>query len=190
MSLEDALNVLVQLEQRVRANQARFKIRGIFRPRIVLEVPDGEIVGEIRAGAVCQGFSHKADCRVLETDMSIHTVGFFKRSYSLQSNGSSLLSVDTKLCSGRYFGRDWQETAYQLCQRGCPWSQRFELVNNGPEKNVIQFRFSPLHAESSLFVSLPGEIKPGLTVGLAILLYYNWYLSLRTGFLSMGGAGG
>lgn len=190
MSVEEALDALARLEQRVLADQVKVKVKGVFRPRVVLQASDGDVLCEIRSGLVFFGFPHQARCRVLETNISIWVTGFFEGSFSLLANGSSLLGVDHRPFSSRYLARDWEGVLYQLHRRGRPWDRQFELAEAVPGESLVRLGFAPLRCESSLSISPQTKMKPGVTVGVALLLYYNWYLSLRLATLSTGGAGG
>jgi hypothetical protein len=190
MSVERAFDALAHLERQALADQVTVKVKGIFRPKIVLEASDGDVLGEIRSGPVFNFLPHRANCRLGETDVSLDVSGFAERSLRLGVNGCPLLSVSKRMFSFYYLARDGEGNEYKLRQRGRPWDRRFELVAAAGGGDLLRFHSAPLRWESSLSIYPQDGLRPGLVGGLALLLYYHGYLSLRSLLLSGGAAGG
>lgn len=190
MSIETGSQALSQFERRLLAGNAKARIKGLFRPHIVIHDAASEVLGEIRAGLVFDRFPHHARCTALEVEMSLAVAGFLNQSSHLLVNGDPMLRVSHPALSRRYVAEDWQGDTYQLHRRGRPWHRRFNLMRSAGEEELICFECASLCRETVLSIVAQPELKPGVIAGLALLLYYNWYLSLRTAFISAGGAGG
>jgi hypothetical protein len=189
VSVEGVLDALAQVEQRIQTEPMTARIKNLFRPRIVFYAPDGQVLGEIRSRLVFSG-PHQASLNVMGTDLSIRVSGLFEKSYSLQTNGSTLLDVNHKPFASRYLARDWEGRSYPLGRRGSPWRLRFELMEAAAGEGLVRMDFAPLRCKADLFVSPAAGMKAGVAAGLAMLLYYNWYLGLRFMILSTSSRAG
>lgn len=181
---------LSQFEQRLLAGNVKASMKGLFRPYIIIHDATSEVHAEIRAGLVFARFPHRARCTVLGVEVALEVAGFLNQSSHLLVNGDSVLQVSHLAFSRRYVAQDWHADTYQLHHRGRPWARRFNLVRSAGEEELIRLECASLCRETILSIVARPELRPGVTAGLALLLYYNWYLSLRAAFLSAGGAGG
>lgn len=182
--------ILEQLEQQLSAGRVRIRIKGLLRPLIVLESVEGGRLGEIRAGPILDHWPHQARCRLFGTALTLEHRGFREQSLSLLLHGRLLLRVSHGLLSSLYSIQDAEGMSWEFRASGPPWRRRFRLAGDPPRDDVVQFRFFAARPEPSLSIAPPAGATPGVTAGAALLLFYSAYLSLRAGFLSIGGAGG
>ena len=192
-SIAQVNGTLAELEHRLQAEPAIFRRRGGIRGRIALETGGGASLGTIHPAWLLASFHYRAPCAIGGADLVLATRGVFRRTYTLLAGDTTLVSVRKPLLLRRGVLIDWEGRLRRVRQVGPFWSRRVLVAaeGGGPWREVVRFRARNPFFKTAVSLAAATGLPPGLSAGAAVLLYYNWYLWLRSAiFAGAAGSGG
>lgn len=174
-----AREALRRLQERISHGDVVITRQGFFNWRLVFEGPSGETYCEVPLAPLLRTFNHSTNCTVLDTDLTLKFAGVCCRHVELLANGRVLFSLDKRAFRGNCVVADGEGTKIRLRQRGSFRQRAFELAH-APPTEVFRFHFAPVRFKATMAISPTSEMKADAVAAAAILLCYDWLLSLRT----------